>query len=395
MYVKFLLFFMLCLAINFNFSSAKESLPEDTQVVSLAETKENTFIDYKTSHFKKGTFDKVYLGVLDKNTNAAKITLSRQNNKYLPKGVYTSPFFEVSEFTELIISQNSTTPRGTSIEIQAQVMIDGKPSNWFSWGKQKSLEPSSSAKTNPQDNNILLDIDTFNILNDKKSTCFRYRVIFSTDNTAVSPELNLIAFSFRKINNNEIFSLKLPNNISDLNKEKINLQVPCFSQNSYNKDIASRICSPTSLSMVLGYYNINVNAEKIAASVYDNTNDIYGNWVFNTAYLSKYNFTSYVAFLNSIEDIVKELKEGRPVIASVIYKNSLNVKKDLPVLNNAPITYTFGHIVVIRGIVTENNITYFLVNDPAAPSDNVLRKYDIKEFSQASTGVFYIIKKND
>ncbi|MDL2281130.1 hypothetical protein LJC10_04660, partial [Selenomonadales bacterium OttesenSCG-928-I06] len=175
MYARFLLFFLLCLAININFSSAKEP-PENTKVVSLVESKENTFIDYKTSHFKKGTFDKVYLGILDKNTNTAKITLSRQNNKYIPRGVYTSPFFEVTEFTELIISQNSTTPRSTSIEIQAQVMIDGKLSNWFSWGKQKSLEPSGSAKTNPQDNNIVLDIDTLNILNGKKSTCLRYRV---------------------------------------------------------------------------------------------------------------------------------------------------------------------------------------------------------------------------
>ena len=387
MYARFLILFLLCFIININFIFAKEI---DTQVISLIASKENTFIDYKVSDFKKGIFDKVYLGTLNKDTNTAKITLSRQDNKYLPKGTYTSPFFQTAEFTELIISQNSTTPRGTSIEVQAQVMVDGKLSDWFSWGKQRSLEPSASAKINPKDSNIILDIDTLSILNGKKSSYFRYRVIFSTENTAVSPELNLIAFSIRDAK--KIFSLNLPK-YPNIKKEKINLEVPCFSQNSYNQNIASRICSPTSLSMALGYYNIKINAEKIAADVYDQTADIYGNWVFNTAYISRHKFISYVAFLNSIDDILKELKEGRPVIASVIYKNNINVKKDLPVLTNAPITHTFGHIVVIRGIVIENNITYFLVNDPAAPSSSVLRKYNINEFSKASTGVFYIIKK--
>src|SRR5262249_56206178 len=56
------------------------------------------------------------------------------------------------------------------------------------------------------------------------------------------------------------------------------LSVPALSQMEANPALASRICSPTSVAMVLGYLGVGVTPERLAADVFHPALDIYGVW---------------------------------------------------------------------------------------------------------------------
>ncbi len=92
---------------------------------------------------------------------------------------------------------------------------------------------------------------------------------------------------------------------------------------------ARRICSPTSTSMVLSYF-LNDKGKKgdrcvvdpldFAALAYDQGNDIYGNWALNVsaAYdVGGGKVRSYVAHLDSFNQLYDYLLQGTPVVVSV------------------------------------------------------------------------------
>ena len=82
-------------------------------------------------------------------------------------------------------------------------------------------------------------------------------------------------------------------------------------------------------------------------------------------------------------------------MASVAYKNSVYVDEDLPVIDGAPISYTYGHLIVVCGFVNEGGTEYIVINDPAADSDAGVRVYyRLDQFAAAwaeSGNITYII----
>src|SRR5262249_56741360 len=56
------------------------------------------------------------------------------------------------------------------------------------------------------------------------------------------------------------------------------LPVPALSQMEADRAVASRICSPTSVAMVLGYLGAGVSPERLAAEMFHPALDLYGVW---------------------------------------------------------------------------------------------------------------------
>ncbi|MGE3182339.1 MAG: N-acetylmuramoyl-L-alanine amidase-like domain-containing protein, partial [Phycisphaerae bacterium] len=61
----------------------------------------------------------------------------------------------------------------------------------------------------------------------------------------------------------------------DKKHERIKLDVPFFSQRTEKPEIAGRICSPTSVAMVMAYHGVTKPVAEVAAAAYDQAHDIY------------------------------------------------------------------------------------------------------------------------
>jgi hypothetical protein len=149
-------------------------------------------------------------------------------------------------------------------------------------------------------------------------------------------------------------------------------------------------CSPTSTSMVLGYWNNDTGAceprvRAAVAGVYDWIYDGHGNWPFNTAYAATFGYEGYVARFTSLAQAETYIAAGIPVIMSIAWG-----KGDL---TNADIESTNGHLLVLVGFDADGNP---VVNDPASPSNEAVQRIYLRsEFEplwlQASGGTVYLI----
>jgi hypothetical protein len=122
-------------------------------------------------------------------------------------------------------------------------------------------------------------------------------------------------------------------------------------------------CSPTSTSMVLGYWSRDTGpcAPRVSAAVqgvYDWLYDGHGNWPFNAAYAASRGLEAYIVRFTSLAQAEPWIAAGVPVVISYAWKKSS--------LDGAPFSSSSGHIAVLVGFDAAGNP---IVNDPAAASD--------------------------
>lgn len=159
-------------------------------------------------------------------------------------------------------------------------------------------------------------------------------------------------------------------------------------------------CSPTSTSMVLGYYGAlpapasyawvgnrtDPWVDHAARMTYDYDYEGTGNWPFNTAYAASLAGHAFVTRLRSLREAEPYIQAGIPLVASIAFGRGE--------LDGAPISASNGHLVVIDGFAADGDV---VVNDPAAPTDATVRRtYDRAQFENAwiptSGGTVYVIR---
>jgi hypothetical protein len=174
------------------------------------------------------------------------------------------------------------------------------------------------------------------------------------------------------------------------------LPVPPRSQMSYPH--GRRICSPTSITMLLAYWHVRTGAERlapfadraavselVAPRVYDPVYDGYGNWSFNTAYAAAQGLDAYVACFDSLARLEPWIAAGVPVVVSVAWKEGE--------LSNAPIASSSGHLLIVAGFDEHGRV---IVADPRAEREEEVRRvYDAAQLEAAwqrnSDGMTYIV----
>lgn len=358
---------------------------------------ENFFIHSKAEEFNEGIFDNVEIKDKEK---VVCLSISKGNNGYANRGQYTSEILEAKAFKKLVLSWNCNTPEGTFVEIQGRVFANTSDaikgwSQWFSWGIWGTYLKRQSAPA-IEDSIAGINTDTL-VVKDKDgetATKLQYRLILVSDNREATPNISLVVGTLES----EESSLIAKSISENINYNKI-LDVPMLSQMIREPKIAGSICSPTSITMIMGYYGTNLLPEETAWGVYDYVYEGFGNWSFNTAFTASYNYEAYVKNLN-IEELKTEIYNNHPVAVSVKYRNNSAVESDLPIIDGAPIRKTNGHLIVVCGFKNINGIEYIVVNDPAAENDNKVNiSYRLEQFEAAwekSGRIAYMIqpKKN-
>jgi uncharacterized protein YvpB len=295
------------------------------------------------------------------------------------QGKYTSPIIGTEDFNELVASWNVDTPEGTEIELLLRIKVENQWTDWFTYGKW-SQNGNRESVNNQEDKIAKMSTDTLEVLWGKDAEAITYSIELRRKNIAApGPKVKNIFLALKLREEVE--------NVSALDEEYlVELNVPERSQ-MVVPEIGNVICSPTSLSMVLEYYGHNIDTVEVAEKVLDNGANIYGNWSFNVAYAGTKDIYSYVARFTSIKDIKEKISKGIPVIAS-IKSQSENA------LIGAPQAYPSGHLLVVRGFTVKDGEEYVIVNDPAAPEvETVRREYKVSQFERVWNKMVYILEK--
>ena len=161
-------------------------------------------------------------------------------------------------------------------------------------------------------------------------------------------------------------------------------------------------CSPTSTSMVVGYWGagpsaaetqwvdppVDAQVDFTARNVFDHTYDGAGNWPFNTAFAAtRGDLRGFVTRLRSLTEAELFIAAGIPLVVSVSFK-----KGELTGAGYG----TNGHLMVVRGFTPAGDV---IANDPAshliADNSQVRVIYDRTEFENVwvphSGGIVYVI----
>jgi hypothetical protein len=161
------------------------------------------------------------------------------------------------------------------------------------------------------------------------------------------------------------------------------LAVPARSQRDAPPDIAPRICSPTSVAMVLEYWGRRAATPALAAEIFHAATDGYGVWPAAIRTAGRHGVAGYLLRFPDWSAAAWCLEHELPIIASIRYAAGE--------LSNAAIVETSGHLIVLTGRQDDD----VLVNDPAAPTvASVPRRYRLDEFRRVwleRNGVGYVL----
>ena len=136
------------------------------------------------------------------------------------------------------------------------------------------------------------------------------------------------------------------------------------------------ICSPTTVSMIMGYWaqkmhrsEIDRPVPEVVAAVYDTNWKGTGNWVFNTAYAGSFpGMRAYVTRMTDLAELEDWISAGLPVGLSLCY-DRLRGKGSGP----------NGHLVVCVGFTEQGDP---IINDPGM-RENVRKVFPRKNLIHA------------
>ena len=148
---------------------------------------------------------------------------------------------------------------------------------------------------------------------------------------------------------------------------------------------SSRICSPTSVAMVLEFHGYRFTTREVADGAYDFAHQIYGNWPLNTLNAHRLSgLPCYVRRGTGLHDLEAEIAAGRPVVIGHRWKEGE--------LSGAPLRTSNGHLIVVVGFTESGDA---VVNDPAGLPGAVRRVYRRRELQHTwlenASGIMYVI----
>ncbi len=294
-------------------------------------------------------------------------------------------------FNEALLSWNLDVPAGAGAAIELRVgrVNDDIWSPWMRVGDWGNV-PSETMPTVASDLGKI-DVDYFR--SEQLLDRLQYRVLGWSN----APEPVTIAI--RRITTCTSDTLGIPDcgpsesapqNAVPRDVVPRRLPVPFRSQRSASADIAGRICSPTSVAMVMEFRGVRQPTETVAQRAYDATHDIYGNWPRCVQAAYSFGVPGYLTRFSNWDDVATMIHKGQPLIISIRAPQE-------GMLRNAPYKKTAGHLLVITGFDAAGNV---LVNDPAVapPKDGRLTYYreDLdRVWLQATGGVAYVLLPAD
>lgn len=152
-------------------------------------------------------------------------------------------------------------------------------------------------------------------------------------------------------------------------------EVPRLSQFKIKHEDNHKMCSPTSSTMLINYFNVEqANPLHFAKDSFDSGLGVYGSWPLNMAHafdLCGGSILFYPTRLNSFVELHAQLERGIPVVVSVRGK-----------LPGAAKPYAGGHLLVVVG--WDKTKQEVICHDPAFKTHrSTLKRYPIRKFLHA------------
>ncbi len=322
-------------------------------------------------------------------------------------GRWTSPWVHPGfGLTELVASWHATTPRNTWIQVQVRGIDQaGRRSSWDTLAQWSAGDMHVNRTSLGAQNDDLAHVstDTWVANAGESFTSWQLRAtLLRRAGSKASPRLLTLGAMSSALPADPGAVAPTPTTVT----HRVVLPVPRYSQMTHTGQYAQyggggeAWCSPTSTTMVLGYYGDLPPArsyswvdpryqdrfvDAAARGTYDYGYDGTGDWPFNTAFAANRTGHAFVTRLRSLQEAEQLIEAGIPVVASIAFGPGQ--------LDHAPISSTPGHLVVIVGFRANGDP---IVNDPAARKDRwVRRSYDRGQFERAwlngSGGLAYVI----
>ncbi len=290
-------------------------------------------------------------------------------------------------FDRAVPALEALTPPGTWVRLTLAARVDGawtKDYDFGPWAFDKGTVSRRSVDGQGDDQG---NVFTDTLVLKKRADALRVTVWLYSSQPEASPRVRALSVA-----------------LSDGKREPVDgpsdrvawgtvLDVPKLSQMIY-PDGGPVWCSPTSTTMLLGYWARKLNRPELAeavptaaANTYDEVYKGTGNWSFNVSYASAMGggaLHGMVARLDSFTQVERLIAAGIPVSISIAYKKGT--------LTGSAAYQSNGHLIVVKGFTPEGDV---IVNDPAFPSDaEVETTYKRDELWRAwrhSEGAVYLL----
>lgn len=296
-------------------------------------------------------------------------------------------------FTEAIPSWNAGTPDGTWIEVLLRAADGGGAwTGWYNLGVWASLSSTvwRHSVTGQDDDRAAVKTDTLCMKAPMAVVQMKCRLFSAAEGAA--PVLRSAAIA---LSTGRPAEAAHPTGNPAL-WGRILDGVPRRSQMAY-PDGGRLWCSPTSVSMVIGYWNRETGPAEprvraAVAGVYDRVYGGHGNWSFNAAYAGSLGFSARVARFDGLARLEPWIAAGVPVVLSVAWNQDGG-----KILPNAPVTRSGGHLTTLVGFDADGDP---VMNEPAAPTEGGVRRTYPREaleslWLEASGGTAYLIHPPD
>jgi hypothetical protein len=289
-------------------------------------------------------------------------------------------------FNNVVPSFDALTPPGTWVRVTLAARVEGQWTRDYDFGAwafdtgtvaRHSVEGQKDAHGRVLTDTLVLS---------RKADALRMTVWLFSSRPGVSPRVRALAAALTDTS-------RTPADDTSARRARGRvLEVPGRSQLLYPD--GGGWCSPTSVSMLLGYWAqrlgrsdlvvpVPVAAEHTLDRVYQGT----GNWSFNTAYaaaLGNGALHGMVARLDSFAQVEALIAAGIPVSISIAFEPGQ--------LTGAPVSRSDGHLIVVKGFTPEGDV---VCNDPAFPSDDKVevtyRRDELWRVWRHSKGMAYVL----
>lgn len=271
------------------------------------------------------------------------------------QAVYLSPVFaSPTSFSEAVLSWNIDASAGAGVAVEFRAAADHgqKWTRWLYLGDWGDM-PDDIVRT-VDDPQGWIDVDYFVSPRRFHIAQFRLRAMrrAAANDQAQDIRVHRMAVTLSDthtdVDAEEYFD---ENTAAEAGK----IDVPYRSQKAEDRFISGRICSPTSVTMVMAFRGVTHPTADVAARCFDETHDIYGNWPRCVQGAHSFGVPGFLTRFSTWKEVQTMIAHGQPVIISI--------KANRGELNNAPYSRTAGHLLVITGFDEHGDIT---VNDPAA-----------------------------
>lgn len=359
------------------------------------------------AQWRQGTFTgtRVAQGRLALKPASAKPATRSYAGRRYETGRWDSPWVSPGfGLTRLIASWSARTPGDSWVEIKVRGRAaSGTTSSWDVLGRWTSGDRHTKRRSvsGQTDDLARVNVDTWEAAAAAGLTAYQIRVqLHRKPGAKSSPSVDVVG----------AMASRLPAGATPTSApgpgRGIVLDVPRYSQMIHRGHSpqwgggGQAWCSPTSTSMVLGYYDALPEpsayrwvpaghpdpwVDHAARQTFDHDYDGTGNWPFNTAYAAPLAGKAFVTRMRSLREAEDLIVAGIPVIVSISFGSGE--------LTGSPISGTNGHVLVVVGFTDSGDV---VVNDPAASSNTgVRRTYDRAQFENAwlptSGGTAYVI----